>query len=76
MPTPMKPNSGGFVAGLRPTTRVPRDKRPSPIVNTMAKTGPDAKPRANTQPAAVDGGSANGTRTSAGRKGSTKIGGY
>jgi hypothetical protein len=75
MPTPMKPNSGGFVAGLRPTTRVPRDKRPSPLVNTMARTGPDAKPRDKPLPA-VDGGSANGMRTSAGRKGSTKIGGY
>ena len=35
----------GFVNGLRPTTRKPRDGRVSPIANTMAKSQPDAPKR-------------------------------
>ena len=75
----MANNTGGFVQGLRPTTRKPRDGRASPIADPMARSQPDAPRRAgsgsggsapvvNTAPVAV--------RTSKARKGSKAYGDY
>lgn len=70
-------NTGGFVNGLRPTTRKPRDGRASPLVNTMARTQADAPARSGgggsapvvtTSPVAV--------RTSKQRKGAKEYGRY
>lgn len=68
----MAKNTGGFVNSLRPTTRKPRDGRASPIVDTMARTMPDAPVRK----AKVDGSTVNTYRTSKGKPGSKVFGQY
>lgn len=68
----MAKNTGGFVNGLRPATRKPRDGRASPIVDTMARTMPDAPVRK----AKVDGSTVNQVRTSKARPGAKVFGQY
>lgn len=69
----MAKNTGGFVNGLRVTTRVPRDKsKVSPIKDTMARTMPDAPVRK----AKTDGSTVNQVRTSKARPGSKVFGQY
>ena len=70
-------NSPFKQGALTPTKRKPRDGRVSPVVNTMAKTMPDApkiKPTTPVQP--VDYSGPVGRRTSKARPGAKVFGQY